>query len=139
MRLHGLHVPVLANVFALGATARYFHAGKIPGVTVTDELLALAEKQAASPDKGLSFFLELAAKQCAIARGLGYRGAYLGGHLRLEDYDRILRIVDSFAEYDWREFAECELHGGVSWLVSRYWQCMGRSEAGKPQEMGAVC
>lgn len=103
---HGLNVPVIANVFVLGATAaRYFHAGKIPGVTVTDDLLSLIEKRAASPDKGKAFLLEFAAKQCAIARGLGYRGMYLGGHLKLEDYEKILRILDSFGPDDWRDFA----------------------------------
>jgi methylenetetrahydrofolate reductase (NADPH) len=96
----------LANAFVLsGPAARYFHAGKIPGVTVTDDLLALVEKHAAAPDRGRSFFLEFAAKQCAIARGLGYRGIYLGGHLRLGDYERILQIFDSFGENDWRIFA----------------------------------
>ena len=110
MALHGLNVPVVANVFVLGPTAaRYFHAGKIPGVTVTDDLLALVEQRAASPDRGRAFFLEFAAKQCAIARGLGYRGIYLGGHLRLEDYDNIFRMLDAFAPDDWREFAR-EIH-----------------------------
>ena len=106
MEMHGLHVPVIGNVFVLSApAARYFHSGKVPGVVVTDALLAVVEKQAASPDKGKAFLLEFAAKQCAIARGLGYRGLYLGGHLRLEDYDRILRILDSFSSDDWRDFA----------------------------------
>jgi methylenetetrahydrofolate reductase (NADPH) len=106
MALRGLGVPVMANVFVLSATAaRHFHAGKIPGVTVTGDLLALVEKQAASPDRGRAFFLEFAARQCAIARGLGYRGIYLGGHLRLEDYDQIFRMLDAFAPGDWREFA----------------------------------
>ena len=93
MALRGLNVPAIANVFVLTATAaRYFHAGKVPGVTVTDDLLALVEKHAASPDRGKSFLLELAAKQCAIARGIGYRGMYLGGHLRLEDYEQIFAL-----------------------------------------------
>jgi methylenetetrahydrofolate reductase (NADPH) len=97
---------VIANVFVLTAkAAQYFHAGKVPGVTVTDGLLALVERHAASPDKGKSFLLEFAAKQCAIARGLGYHGMYLGGHLRFEDYERILALLDSFAPGDWREFA----------------------------------
>ena len=110
MALHGLNVPAIANVFVLTAkAARYFHAGKVPGVTVTDDLLALVEKHAASADKGKSFLLEFAARQCAIARGLGYRGMYLGGHLRFEDYERILALVDSFAPDDWREFAR-EIH-----------------------------
>ena len=38
------------------------------------------EKAAAGPDKGKGFFLELAAKQVAIARGMGFRGVYLAGH-----------------------------------------------------------
>jgi methylenetetrahydrofolate reductase (NADPH) len=110
MALRRLNVPAIANVFVLSAkAAEYFHAGKVPGVTVTGDLLALAEKQAASPDRGKSFFLEFAAKQCAIARGLGYRGMYLGGHVKLEDYERILAVIDSFAPGDWREFAR-EIH-----------------------------
>jgi methylenetetrahydrofolate reductase (NADPH) len=106
MAAHGMDVPAIANVFVLsGPAARHFHAGKIPGVTVTDNLLEVAEKHAASPDKGRAFFLDLAARQCAIARGLGYRGVYLGGHLRLEDYERLFQILDSFAPGDWRDFA----------------------------------
>jgi methylenetetrahydrofolate reductase (NADPH) len=106
MALKGLNVPVVANVFVLSVeAARFFHAGQIPGCVVTDELLALAEKQQSSLDHGRAFFLELAAKQCAIARGLGFRGVYLGGHLRLEDYERLLEIWDSFGAEDWRSFA----------------------------------
>ena len=106
MSHYGLQVPVLANVYVLSRpAARFFNSGAIPGVVVTDELLSLVEKQARSPDKGRAFFLELAAKQCAIARGLGYRGVYLGGHLKLEHYARVLAIAGSFAEDDWKDFA----------------------------------
>lgn len=106
MAWRGLNVPVVANVYVLSlAAARYFHAGRIPGCVVTDDLLALAERQAQSADKGKQFFLQLAAKQCAIARGLGFRGAYLGGHLKYEDYEQILAIMDQFAEDDWKGFA----------------------------------
>src|ERR1700761_641073 len=59
-----LPVRALANVYLLSRpAARAFHAGKIPGVVVTDNLLALADRQGASPDKGRGFFLDLAAKQ----------------------------------------------------------------------------
>ena len=106
MALKGMDLPVLGNVFVLsGGAARYFHGGNIPGVEVTDELLEVAQKQAQSPDKGKAFFLEFAAKQCAIARGLGYRGAYLGGHLQYGDYEHIIELADSFGEDDWRDFA----------------------------------
>jgi methylenetetrahydrofolate reductase (NADPH) len=106
MRLRGLDVPVIANIYVLsGTVARMFHENRIPGCVVTDALLEVAQRQAASPDKGRAFFLEFAAKQVAIARGLGYAGAYLSGHLKSADYDRILRLADSFAPDDWRAFA----------------------------------
>ncbi len=103
LSLNDLQVPVVANVYVLSAkAARFFQAGKVPGVVVTDELLALAEQQEASPDRGRSFFLELAAKQIAIARGLGFRGAYIGGHLVATDYDEILERADTYEPGDWR-------------------------------------
>ncbi len=106
LRLHGLDVPVLGNVYVLSrGAARVFHSGRIPGVVVTDELLELCERQGAAADKGRAFFFELAAKQLAVVRGLGFRGAYLGGQLKLEDYDAILERADAFAPDDWRAFA----------------------------------
>ena len=100
-------VPVIANVYVLSlAAARAFHAGKVPGCVVTEELLALVERQAQSPDKGKRFFLEFAARQCVIARGLGFRGVYLGGYLRCEEYEKILEIANTFTDTDWRDFAK---------------------------------
>jgi methylenetetrahydrofolate reductase (NADPH) len=114
MALHNLNVPVICNVYVLGArAAKYYHDGKIPGCVVTDELLALAERHGGSPDKGKAFFLEFAAKQVAIAKGLGYRGAYLGGHIKPDDYLRILDIADTFAPDDWKLFAR-EIQFGQS-------------------------
>ncbi len=110
MKLHNLQVPVLGNVFVLSLpAARYFNGGNIPGVVVTDELLEVVEKQAGSPDKGKAFFLEFAAKQCALAKGLGFRGVYLGGHLKYNDYQRILELTASFGDDDWKDFAR-EIH-----------------------------
>ncbi len=109
--LHSLspnpHPPsLIANVCVLtGSLARHFNRGAVPGVVVSDELLAIAEKQAASPDKGKAFFHELAAKQIAIARGLGYRGAYISGHLAPSEVKAIFDKADSFGPDDWREMA----------------------------------
>jgi methylenetetrahydrofolate reductase (NADPH) len=106
MQLKGLDVPVIANVYILSApAARYFHGGNIPGVVVPDELFALTEKHGGDKDKGKAFFLEFAAKQCAVAKGLGFRGAYLGGHLKYEDFARVLELAANYAEDDWKLFA----------------------------------
>jgi methylenetetrahydrofolate reductase (NADPH) len=101
-----LEMRTLANVFLLSRpAARAFHAGRIPGVIVTDELLSLAEQQGASPDKGRAFFLDLAAKQLTVARGLGFNGAYLGGHATAETFFEILDRAAAYADSDWRELS----------------------------------
>ena len=104
-RAQELPISLLANVFVLSrASARVFHSGRVPGVTISPRLLEIVEREAASADKGRAFFLDLAARQVAIARGLGFRGAYLGGHLRAEDYGTILETADTYAG-GWRELA----------------------------------
>jgi len=106
MRQAGLDVPTIANAYLLTrGAARAFHSARIPGCTVTDELLAVVEREGASPDKGKAFFIELAAKQAAIAKGLGYRGIYIGGAMSHEDVTRILDMAATFAPDDWRTFA----------------------------------
>ena len=83
----------MSNVYVLNpAVARLFRQQKIPGVVISDELAAVCDRQSASPDKGRAFFYELAARQIAIYRGLGYRGAFLGGVHTHEDFERVLAI-----------------------------------------------
>lgn len=107
-----LRVRPLANVFLLSVgAARAFHAGRIPGVIVTDELLGLAERRGAGPDKGRSFFIDLAAKQLTVARGLGFAGAYLGGHATADTFFEILDRAETYAGTDWHELSR-ELHFG---------------------------
>lgn len=104
-RGHG-DVPLVGNVYVLNpGVARVFRAQKIPGVVISDELAELCEQQRATPDKGKQFFLEFAAKQIAIYRGLGYRGAYLGGVHTVAEIERVLEIERGFAPDDWKQFA----------------------------------
>ena len=71
-------MPVVGNAYILSApVARAFNANRVPGCVVTDELLAVVEREAASPDKGRGFFLEFAARQLVVSRGLGFRGIYI--------------------------------------------------------------
>jgi methylenetetrahydrofolate reductase (NADPH) len=107
MAAHGMGgTPLIGNVYLLSArVAQLFHEGRIPGVVLTRELADLCAKHAASPDKGAAFFLEFAAKQIAIYRGLGFRGAYLGGVHNFPAIEKILALEQSFAPDDWKQFA----------------------------------
>lgn len=103
MRAAGVDLPVVANAYILApGVARSFHAGRVPGCVVTDELLALVERQAASPDRGRAFCLELAAKQVVVARGLGFRGIYLSGHRDADEIGRVLELAEAHDPGDWR-------------------------------------
>ena len=102
----GIDIPLIGSVFVLSApSARLLHRTGIPGVTVTDELFDLAERRARSDDRGRAFFEELAAKQIAILRGIGYRGVYLSGRLPLARIRRVLDLEATFGPGDWRDFA----------------------------------
>jgi methylenetetrahydrofolate reductase (NADPH) len=107
MDAHGMkQTPLIGNVFVLSPrVAQVFHDQKIPGVVVTRSLLELCQKHGKSEDGGKSFFYELAAKQIAIYRGLGYRGAYLGSVHNFEVTKKILEIEKTFSPDDWKQFA----------------------------------
>ena len=108
MDAHGLReVPLIGNVYLLSArVAQLFHEGRIPGVVLPRPLLDLCLKHAQSPDGGKSFFNEFAAKQIAILRGLGFRGAYLGGIHNFRAIAKVLEIERSFGTNDWKQFAK---------------------------------
>ena len=69
----------------------------IPGVVISDQFFAECERQAKAPTAEQLFFRELAAKQLAIFRGLGFAGGYLGGVHAIEDVQAILEIESAFA------------------------------------------
>ncbi len=99
--------PIIGNVYLLNKTvATMFNANKIAGCVVSNQLKELAEKQAASPDKGVKFFQELAAKQLACFKGMGFAAGYLAGASKAETFFKVIELADSFAENDWKEFVK---------------------------------
>ena len=102
-----LPTPIIGNVYVLNKTvAGMFNQNKIPGCVVSDALYALAEKYAAGPDKGRSFFTELAAKQLAVFKGLGFAAGYLGGIHKAETFAQIIDLAESYGPDDWKVFAK---------------------------------
>lgn len=97
--------PLIGNVYILNPkVARLFYEGRIPGVVVTKALFELCKKHEGSPDRGSTFFSELAAKQIAIYKGLGYRGVYLGGAHDFPAIEKVLEIERTFSPDDWKSF-----------------------------------
>lgn len=103
----GYDVPMIANVFMLTKTAAsLMRRGDIAGCIVTDELMAELEEEsdanALRPGYARGKRIERAAKQIAIARGLGYAGVHIGG-VGL-DADTVTEVLERSADYDanWR-------------------------------------
>ena len=107
MNWAGLSAPVIGNVYLLNkVVAGLFNRNKIPGCVVSDELCAQAVKYSAGPDKGKAFFFELAAKQLAAFKGMGFAAGYLGGIHKADDFARIIDMAEAYGPDDWKEFAQ---------------------------------
>lgn len=101
----GSDVPVLANIFVLTyPAARTMNAGAIPGCVVTGQLLGKIEQERTAPDKGRSARVLRAARQYAVAKGMGCAGAHIGGHGI--DCDTVIEIVERGQELsgDWERY-----------------------------------
>jgi methylenetetrahydrofolate reductase (NADPH) len=105
-RREALGIPLIAAVYILGrVVGRVFHSDRVPGIRMAAPLMEWVEREAARPDKGRARFLELAAKQVAVARGLGYAGIYLAGQRNAAEVDTVLAMAEDFAAGDWRALA----------------------------------
>ncbi|MBW2058205.1 MAG: methylenetetrahydrofolate reductase C-terminal domain-containing protein [Deltaproteobacteria bacterium] len=81
LRVNNYDIPVFANVYVLPyGAARLMNANGIPGCVVTDKLVAELAEERKAEDKGKSGRLLRAAKMYAMAKGMGYAGAHIGGH-----------------------------------------------------------
>jgi methylenetetrahydrofolate reductase (NADPH) len=84
--------PALAGIYVLSyPVAKAMHDNNIPGCVVTDKLLRRIASEFASKDRGKQARLDRAAKMFAIAKGMGYKGAYISGQgLPFESVDYIV-------------------------------------------------
>jgi len=105
LSMKGADIPVIANIFVLTyPAARTMNAGNIPGCGVTGKLLAEVEAEREAPDKGKAARIERAARQYAVAKGMGCAGAHIGGHGI--DCDTVIEIVErgEALSADWRRY-----------------------------------
>jgi methylenetetrahydrofolate reductase (NADH) len=94
-RRRGLTAPVMAGVMLLTvARARYIRANKLAGITITDDLQARLEVEAAQPDKGVGAAYRRLALQIVGYKRLGFAGFQLTGMHQFEKLDRLMQQVD---------------------------------------------
>jgi methylenetetrahydrofolate reductase (NADPH) len=73
-------IPALAGIYVLSyPVAKTMHANNVPGCVVTQKLLDQIAAESEGRDKGRQARLERAAKMYALAKGMGYKGAYISG------------------------------------------------------------
>lgn len=91
----GLTAPIMAGVMLLTvARSRYIRANKLAGITITDDLQARLEAEAAQPDKGVGAAYRRLALQIVGFKRLGFAGFQLTGMHQFEKLDRLMQQVD---------------------------------------------
>jgi methylenetetrahydrofolate reductase (NADPH) len=80
LKARNYRIPTLASIYVLSyPVAKTMHENRVPGCVVTDKLLRTIAAEFESSDKGRQARLDRAAKMYAIAKGMGYKGAYISG------------------------------------------------------------
>ena len=106
LRQKGLQgIPVMGSVYVLNSkAATIMNMGIIPGVVVSDALLAVVKKEWETPKQGRRLAIERAAKLGAVMKGLGYRGMHIGGVHK--DFDIVGKILDRMQEIEmnWQDY-----------------------------------
>ncbi len=105
LKLKGHDIPVLANIYVIShATAKIMSVNQIPGCVVTQKMVHELAEEEKLEDKGKASKLLRAAKMYAIAKGMGYAGAHIGGHnITYEDVEYIINKGEELS-VQWQEF-----------------------------------
>lgn len=93
-----IEIPLIGSAFILTEpAARFLNKGKVPGIYIPDQLYATIQKESQGSDKGENSRIERAAKLLAVLKGLGYRGAHIGG---APVYRDVMKIIKRFHEIE---------------------------------------
>ncbi|GAB6190630.1 methylenetetrahydrofolate reductase C-terminal domain-containing protein [Desulfocastanea catecholica] len=102
-----IDTPVLASLYLLDKrSARAMHAGRVPGVHVTDRLCNTVMQEWDQDGGGMPQAIERTARLGVVLKGLGYKGIHLGGiH---DNFETVGRILDRMAviEHNWQDYIE---------------------------------
>ena len=133
LEARGIKVPIIGNVYLLNkGVAKLFNSGKLAGCVVSNELLRKIETYAAGPDKGKQFCQELAAKQLAVFKGLGFAAGYLGGIHKADGFGPIIELAESYGPDDWKDFLkEIQFSQPDEFFLFEHERFTGMSDAGR--------
>jgi len=93
MQLNDLRIPLVGNIYILPyGAAKMMNRNELPGSVVTDELLAILNRERSDPDRGENARILRAARMYAIMKGMGFSGVHIGGHnVRYAQVEEIIR------------------------------------------------
>ena len=99
LKARDYRIPALASIYVLSyPVAKTMHENNIPGCVVTRKLVNQLAAEVTSKDKGKQARLDRAAKMYAIAKGMGYKGAYISGqNLPFESVEYIVERGNELA------------------------------------------
>jgi methylenetetrahydrofolate reductase (NADPH) len=102
-----IKAPVLASLYLLDKrSARPMHAGRVPGVHVTEKLFNRVMREWEVAGEGMKHAIERTARLGVVLKGIGYKGIHLGGiHDSFETVGKILDRMDAI-EHNWLDYVE---------------------------------
>lgn len=102
-----IDVPVLASLYLLDKrSAKPMHAGRVPGVHVTEKLLNKVMQEWEDAGAGRKHAIERTARLGVVLKGIGYKGIHIGGiH---DSFDTVGEILNRMTviEDNWQEYVE---------------------------------
>ena len=104
-RESGVTSPVLASLYLLDKrSARPMHAGRVPGVHVSDTLFETVMKVWEVEGAGMRKAIERTARLGVVLKGIGYNGIHIGGIHK--SYDDVAAVLDRMGEieHNWQEY-----------------------------------
>jgi len=100
-----IDTPALASLYLLDKrSARAMHAGRVPGVHVSENLYNKVMQEWEVAGEGMKHAIERTARLGVVLKGIGYKGIHLGGiH---DNFDTVGRILDRMGEieHNWQEY-----------------------------------
>jgi len=100
-----IEIPTIASLYLLNkGAARAMHAGRVPGVHVSENLCKKVMQEWEVAGEGMKHAIERTARLGVVLKGIGYNGIHIGGiH---DSFDTVGKILDRMDEiqHNWQDY-----------------------------------